>query len=450
MNKLVTLFALVFMASATGLAQWNFAGYFPDSIFTKKNSGIHGIAVDPDGKVWAQWFGNTDSLADPGAGGTMFPTRAIYVFNPNGTQASFSPLKVMRGAGVNDTLWGAPSARALSNRGLTADNNGNIIASVFDRLYRINYQTGECMGKVIPQLNGTLTAAAVNNLGEIFVAKVISGAGPLQIFASNLSSLGNVTDTTLGFSRTVQVSADGNDVYFPGYTTHRILRYHSDFGSFGPYTVGPNDTLFKGFDCESMGWSPAGGGRPRLLWASSGSANDRPNRYEGAITNWTLNTWYAWNPTTNAIVDSLKWAWNGYLDSANVRPRAIAFSPDGNTAYVGCFGSSSIPTLQKFTRGPSSVTPDGGAIPVDFALSQNYPNPFNPSTEIKFNLNKAGFTTLKVYNTLGEEIATLVDGNLDAGAYTARFNVPNLASGTYIYRLTSNGISISKKMVLMK
>ncbi len=439
MKKLATLFVLIVALSVMSFAQnrWNFAGYFPDSTFAKRGSGVHGLAVDPAGKIWVQWFGNTDSIQDA-TSGLFKPCRALYVFNPNGTQASFSPIKTIVVGGVRDTLYN-------SNRGLKADHQGNILVSSFDALYRVNYQTGAGMNKVLPQANNTLTAVAADTLGEIFAAKVLTGTGPIQIFASNFSSLGNVVDTSLGFSRTIEVSKNGNDVYFPAYTLHRILRYHSDFGSFGPYVVGPNDTLFKGFDCESMAWNQT---RTRL-WASAGSAADRPNRYPGAATNYSINTWYAWNPANGTITDSLKWKYYN-TDSANTRPRGVALSPDGLTAYVGCFGASSYPSLEKFTFGPSSVEPDLSVIPTAFTLSQNYPNPFNPSTEIKFTLTKSGFVTLKVYSMLGQEVATLVNEDLGVGGYTSHFDASRLSSGTYMYRLTANGQSISKKMMLVK
>ena len=447
MKKIITVCTLMIVFGATSFGQnrWNFAGYFPDSLSTKKATGVHGLAVDPAGKLWIQYFGRTDSLPDPGAGGAFFGTLAIYVYNANGTPASFSPLKVLAGAGVNDTLWTAPAARALSNRGIRKDHNGNILISIFNAVYRVNYLTGAVMNKVVVDPANSITSVGVDTLGEFFVQTVVGG-NPIRIFAPNFSSLGNVTDTSRGFCRTGEVSKDGNDYYSTNYTLHSIYRYHSDFGSFGPYVVGPNDTLFKGFDCESIGWNWA---RTRL-WASSGSKNDYPNRYPGVTTNWTVNTWYAWNPANGQITDSIKWAWNGYLDSINIRPRGIAFGPDGNTAYVGCFGSGSVPSVQKFTFGPSSVEEDFGVVPVAFELSQNYPNPFNPSTEIKFTLTKSGFTTLKVYDMLGREVATLVNENLGVGAFKATFDASNLTSGTYLYRLTANGQSISKKMMLVK
>jgi len=446
MKKIVTtLFVLTLLYSAVGQAQWNFAGYFPDSTFAKKATGVHGIAVDPLGKIWVQWFGRTDSLPDPNSvpPGLFYGTLSIFVFNPNGTQAPFSPMKVLFGPGVNDTLWTAPAARAVSNRGLRADISGNILISIFDRVYRVNYLTGLVMNKVVSGANNSITAVGVDTLGEFFVQTVVGGF-PVKIWASNFSSLGNVTDTSRGFCRTSEASKNGNDFYSAGYTNHCILRYHSDFGTFGPYVVGPNDTLFKGFDCESMGWNPT---RTRL-WASAGSANDRPNRYPGATTNYSMNTWYAWNPTNGAITDSLKWFWYN-ADSINTRPRAIAFSPDGNTAYVGCFGAGTYPSLERFTR-VTGVEPDPNVIPTGFILAQNYPNPFNPTTTIRFTLDKAGETSLIVSDVAGRMVADLAHGYLTAGGYTARFDASNLASGTYFYTLTHNNQSITKKMLLTK
>ncbi len=89
-------------------------------------------------------------------------------------------------------------------------------------------------------------------------------------------------------------------------------------------------------------------------------------------------------------------------------------------------------------------------VPGTFALSQNYPNPFNPSTEISFAIPKSGFVTLKVYNVLGQEVATLMDGFKTAGNYNVVFNASNLASGVYFYRLSLGTQSISKKMLFLK
>jgi hypothetical protein len=88
--------------------------------------------------------------------------------------------------------------------------------------------------------------------------------------------------------------------------------------------------------------------------------------------------------------------------------------------------------------------------PSHYALEQNYPNPFNPSTSIQFDLPQTGFTTLKVYNLLGQEVATLVNETKPAGSYTVQWNALNMTTGMYFYKLTSGALTQVKKMVLVK
>ncbi|GIK59923.1 MAG: hypothetical protein JETCAE03_15050 [Ignavibacteriaceae bacterium] len=94
----------------------------------------------------------------------------------------------------------------------------------------------------------------------------------------------------------------------------------------------------------------------------------------------------------------------------------------------------------------------------EFSLSPNYPNPFNPSTLISYRLPVIGFVTLKVYDVLGREVATLVNEEKPAGEYEIEFDGSNLPSGVYLYRLTAGDPSTSsgqkfsetKKLVLLK
>ncbi len=88
--------------------------------------------------------------------------------------------------------------------------------------------------------------------------------------------------------------------------------------------------------------------------------------------------------------------------------------------------------------------------PTQYTLLQNYPNPFNPTTNIEYQLPTKGFVTLKVYDVLGKEIATLVQGEIDAGIHTVTFNANALSSGVYIYRLQTPETILNKRMVIMK
>jgi len=89
-------------------------------------------------------------------------------------------------------------------------------------------------------------------------------------------------------------------------------------------------------------------------------------------------------------------------------------------------------------------------VPSEMALVQNYPNPFNPSTTISFILPQKENVSLKVYNAMGEEVASLIQGLMEAGTHKINFNSQNLASGLYFYTLTAGNKTQSKKMMLLK
>jgi len=89
-------------------------------------------------------------------------------------------------------------------------------------------------------------------------------------------------------------------------------------------------------------------------------------------------------------------------------------------------------------------------LPTVYNLEQNYPNPFNPKTSISFALPNAGHVTLKVYNVLGQEVATLVDGHMEAGNQTAEWEASNFSSGVYFYRLNAERYTQTLKMMLLK
>jgi hypothetical protein len=93
---------------------------------------------------------------------------------------------------------------------------------------------------------------------------------------------------------------------------------------------------------------------------------------------------------------------------------------------------------------------DDDVIPAEFSLSQNYPNPFNNSTVIKFSLAERNHVNLSVYDITGSRVALLVNSEMERGNHNVYFSKPELASGIYFYRLTANGRTFIKKMVLMK
>ena len=103
---------------------------------------------------------------------------------------------------------------------------------------------------------------------------------------------------------------------------------------------------------------------------------------------------------------------------------------------------------------------EAGELPGEFTLSENHPNPFNPSTIIEFSVPRPSFVTLKVFNILGQEVATLVDGETETGTYKITFDASavstsstlrtELGSGVYFYRLTAGDFTATKKMLLIR
>ena len=111
------------------------------------------------------------------------------------------------------------------------------------------------------------------------------------------------------------------------------------------------------------------------------------------------------------------------------------------------------------TEDPSGICPGGTVtgdiedveiIPTEFTLYQNYPNPFNPGTLIRYQVPEKSFVLIRVYDLLGEELATLVNEEKSAGSYDVNFDAGQLSSGFYIYTIKAGNFTSTKKMMLMK
>jgi hypothetical protein len=92
----------------------------------------------------------------------------------------------------------------------------------------------------------------------------------------------------------------------------------------------------------------------------------------------------------------------------------------------------------------------GATIPLTYRVEQNYPNPFNPTTRINYEIKAPGRVTLKVFNVLGQVVATLLEEKKEAGKYYVTFDASKLASGVYLYQFISGNYIATKKMILLK
>ena len=129
-------------------------------------------------------------------------------------------------------------------------------------------------------------------------------------------------------------------------------------------------------------------------------------------------------------------------------PNGITASVTGDTLFISELTS---PNTLRIIRGVTSgINMINSEIPEKFALFQNYPNPFNPSTKLKFEIPRASFVKLAVYDIAGKQTAQLVNQDLGPGQYEYTFDGSEFESGVYFYRLTTETFSETKRMVLVK
>ena len=210
---------------------------------------------------------------------------------------------------------------------------------------------------------------------------------------------------------------------------------------------------------------------PPYLW----SIDDNGNYHPVSQKHGSLKGWYKFSPEGGDLLYIVV----GMLDSDSSVVGAGAFSylsavsswtefdipiyynpgsPDPVQTFIsiGIYDSTGQSNSGSFAlidhlsfTDPSAVEQISG-LPQDFSLRQNYPNPFNPSTTIEYSITEASFVQLKVYDILGNEVATLVNEEQSAGTYRADFTANYLASGFYVAQLRAGDISKTIKMSLMK
>jgi len=443
MKKLLTLvFAFTLAYAVKAQSSWQYDGPWPDSLqkTQKVASGIHGIVVTPDGKVWiAPW--NTganvnDSVVNQA--GKKVKAIPILVYNQDGTLAQ-RILKLT----IKDTIY----PLQLNYRGMGLTKEGNVLVSAGSRLFKVNYQTYDAQVKEMYVGASSLTNAVGAENDNIYLAYVL-GNYPLVILNPDLTFAENAVDTIKEIGRWFTISKDGNTIYVPRFTGKKPgLVIYSRQDVFSPFTV--KDSILRGMRCETGSWDPR---NENWLWLSIGSYNDRPastfNGYEGVYLCFDVRTW--------KVVDSMKWVFQDPDPNKwNVeRNRGLAFYLDNPNqklyAFLGAFGGSAYPPVIRLSKTATVSVGDENIAISGYTLEQNYPNPFNPETYIVYSLPEAGHVSIKVYDMLGKEIATLVNEYKPAGKSYVRFDASKLASGTYVYRMTVNNVVLTKKMMLIK
>lgn len=190
-----------------------------------------------------------------------------------------------------------------------------------------------------------------------------------------------------------------------------------------------------------------------------------------SVSNSSGNLYFGFNPVRGDFVAPFK----GIIDEVRIWNIARTESEIQSTMNQSLTGhETGLIGYWKFDEGTGSTTADkttngndgtiSGALwvpgvtdvkdennfPESFSISQNYPNPFNPSTTIRYSIPNGSVVTIKVYDVLGTEVATLVNEDKSAGSYEVDFNASQLSSGIYFYKLQAGSFVETKKMILIK
>jgi DNA-binding beta-propeller fold protein YncE len=181
---------------------------------------------------------------------------------------------------------------------------------------------------------------------------------------------------------------------------------------------------------------------PNSIGNFDGVARDTSGNYY--FTSWTTNKAYKYDKDfTNSPV---------IVASGLNGPANVSYNPKGNLLIIPNFNTNNLVFVNLNSIG---IKKTGNSIPGEYKLYQNFPNPFNPTTNIKFQITNNRFVTLRVYDILGKEIATLVNEKLQAGIYEIPFSINQfsnhqISTGVYFYRIIADGYSDTKKMLLIK
>jgi hypothetical protein len=182
-------------------------------------------------------------------------------------------------------------------------------------------------------------------------------------------------------------------------------------------------------------------GNVMLKWATASETNNYGFEVQKAATNSSsayatiANSFVAGHGTT---VDAHSYSYTDANASGAPFYRLKQTDLDGTIHYSDGVQATTVTSVEE------------RPLPTSYAMEQNYPNPFNPSTTIDFALPKDSHVTLKIYNAVGQEVATLLDGIRPAGYHSISFNAMKLSSGLYFYRLTAGQSTFLRKMMLVK
>ena len=390
------------LANTTTLESGFLSGLIVGSTSSGSDSGfiLYSRRGNPDGTIWMRATnGSFDTMVCIGAWPRLShngryivhhrgasPTQWLQDLYVYDLQTRRDTLLTFNGSSVNDYSW------SDNDNTIVFDFNCVIQRINRDGTNRVNIMSFDCLDDV-PMLKSGSSAMAFHNLN-------------LGIMLTDPVGVNrHVIPNTAPGDYEPAWSPDGQWIAFAravGDTLRNYYKIHPDGTSLTPLT------FFVGSQ-SAFNWAGA--------WSPDGSKLFVPGRVNGV---------------------------QGIYAIATSGSGGVTLVPTAAGAPIDFVGSV------KGATTTTSVSETPHELPVDFQLDQNYPNPFNPSTTISYALPKQSHVRLTVYNVLGQEIATLVDGIEEAGFKSVQFDAAHLASGVYFYRITSGSFERVRKLLLLK
>jgi hypothetical protein len=453
MKNVIRLAFLFVLAPMIASAQnFQFAQVFPDSSL----SNSHGLTVDANDNVWVgPYFSVLNfEIVD----GDTTQANPVYIFDKDGalvktligSEVGDSLLRFAPITGISSSVDGSriyvssDGRRANPAPGAAVQRKGSVWNSVTAYIHEFDAVTFETIAvyaipyKRAETRSRTPNRAAVSEDGIALITYVFGGSPMHLVDTSDWSELLMVAEEKNGFSRTAAFSPDGATILNPVTANSGTIEVWVGDPFSGYELAAP---LAVGVQSGAVQFYPP---NPTIVYFAGAGLNNDPDALDPFIS----TRYYGISLESRQIVDTFDW---NYGNSTTYKiPRAIDFSKDGLTVFVGSF-TNGPGAVQKFTAtSPTSIDSNTNELASGFELSQNFPNPFNPSTSINFTIADAGFTTLRVYDTLGRVVATLVNQELPAGQHTVQFNASALSSGIYLYELNSGNVRLTRSMTLVK
>jgi hypothetical protein len=351
---------------------------------------------------------------------------------------------------------------------IVVDNNNNVIITGSSEKgniltgYDDDYATVKYSSSGNQQWASRYNASGSN--ADRAYAIVVDGSGNVFVTGESEQSSGNSDYAT------VKYNSSGNQQWAsryngPGNGYDRAYAIVVD-GSGNPIVTGESNGSTTGQDYATVKYNTSNGSQQ---WASryNGTGNDEDRAYAIVVDN-SGSSYVTGSSRSGASSDdyaTLKYDSNGsqqwpaliYNGTGNNEDRAYAIVVDSpGNIYVtgfsrsgGLLGTEDYLTI-KYSENSNPVTIISNEVPVKCSLYQNYPNPFNPTTNIRFDVPAQSNVKITVFNSLGNQVAVLLNGRLNPSTYEVEWDANSFSSGIYFYRMNIGDITETRKMILIK